>query len=90
MSVRQRVLVIVWHYRRRGLACANVAPADHDAPGALRLQPGNDAQQGGLAAARGADQGDELAGRDLEIHLMQRPRLAEATRHAANADGSGH
>ena len=38
------------------------APVEGDAPAAGRLDAADDAQQGGLAAAVGAEQADELAG----------------------------
>jgi hypothetical protein len=42
-----------------------------------RLQPGNDAQQRGLAAARGAQQGDQFAGLYVQTHVLQRVKVAE-------------
>ena len=41
-----------------------------------RFQPGDDAQQGGLAAARGPDEGDELVGLDIQVDRLQRLHLA--------------
>jgi hypothetical protein len=41
-----------------------------------RLEAGHDAQGGGLAAARRAEQGDQLAGRDLEGDSPSRARVA--------------
>jgi hypothetical protein len=43
------------------------APADRDHAGIRLLQAGDCAQQGALAAAGGADQHGELAGRDFEV-----------------------
>ena len=36
-----------------------------------RFQPGNDVQQRGFAAARGADQNQEFAGADFDVDLFQ-------------------
>ena len=54
--------------RSRGAESGDVAPADQDAPSLGSLQPGDHAQRRGLAAARGAEQGDERAGLDGEAH----------------------
>ena len=62
---------------------ADIAPLDrhardvgvveqHAAAGIRRLQPGDDAQQGGLAAAGGAEQHQSLAARDIERHRLER------------------
>ncbi len=42
-----------------------------------KFQPGNDAQQGGLARTGRPEQGDEFAGLDLEIHVVERGEVAE-------------
>ena len=42
------------------------------------LQPGDAAQHGGLAAARGADEDDELAVADLEVDAGNDHRIAES------------
>ena len=55
----------------------DVAPGQFDAPGGLRLQPGDDAQQRGLAAARRAQEADELALGDLQVDVAQRREAAE-------------
>ena len=51
------------------------------------LQPGDDPQRGGLAAARGAEQHQELAGRDVDAqvlhHLDGAERLVEAAERQA-------
>jgi hypothetical protein len=49
----------------------------HDAAGALRLEAGDDAQQRGLAAARRAQQADELALVDREADVAKRDEAAE-------------
>ena len=58
--------------------------ADQDAAGGHRLQPGDHAQRRGLAAARGAEQHQELAVRDVEVealdHLDGAEGLADVAR----------
>ncbi len=48
---------------------------EQDLAATQRLQAGDDAQQGGLAAARGADEGDELVGLDVQVDRLQRLHL---------------
>ena len=55
----------------------DVAPGQFDAPGALHLEPGDDAQQRGLAAARGPEEADELALGDVQVDVAQRGEAAE-------------
>ena len=54
------------------------------------FQPGDDAQQGGLAAARCADKGDEFVCLDIQADSLQRLDLAlladESLAHLLNAD----
>jgi hypothetical protein len=52
-------------------------PVLHDAPGALGLQAGDDAQQRGLAAARRAEEADELALADRQVDVAQGDESAE-------------
>ena len=49
----------------------HVLAADADLALGGFVQPRNDVEQRGLAAARGADQDQELAGRDVDVHLAQ-------------------
>ena len=60
------------------LHAADVAGLDDDRAVALPLEPGDDPQQGRLAAARRADQRDELAVGDLEIDAPQHLGAIEA------------
>ena len=72
--------VVLEHHGEPALArrqVGDVAPADQHAAGALRLQPGDDAQQRGLAAARRPEQRHELAVGDVELTLSQRRHRAE-------------
>ena len=55
----------------------DVAPGQFDAAGGLHLQPRDDAQQCGLAAAAGAQEADEFALRDVEVDALQRAEAAE-------------
>ncbi|MGZ9719013.1 hypothetical protein [Rhizobium miluonense] len=43
----------------------------------LLLKTGNDTQQGGLAASRRTDEGDELTIADLEFDTFENARLPE-------------
>ena len=52
-----------------GLDFVDAAVADADFAGGDLLKPGEHAQRGALAAARGADEDDELAVGDLEIEI---------------------
>jgi len=52
-------------------------PVLHDAPGALRLEAGDDAQQRGLAAARGAEEADEFSLADRQADVAERREAAE-------------
>ena len=47
--------------RAAGIELGDVAPVEHDAPGAGSFQPGDQAQQRRFAAARGADDHQHLA-----------------------------
>lgn len=56
-----------------------VPAGDLDAAGGNAFQPGHHGQQRGLAAARGADQADELAGRDVQVEPVEgQDRLGSA------------
>src|SRR4051794_3520125 len=59
-------------------------PLEGDGAGAGRGQPGERLQQRGLAAAGGADHGDELAAREIEIDRPER-----VDRRVAVARGEG-
>ncbi len=62
---------------RRRRRAGDVAPVlDHPAA-RLRLQPGDDPQQGRLAAAGRPDEADQLAALDREIDRLQRDKAAE-------------
>ncbi len=54
------------------------------------LEARDGAQQGGLSAAGGAQNGDELAGRDLEVHSVQHALVAIADVKAIDVDGRGY
>ena len=55
-----------------------VAPVEQDAAGIERLETRQQAQQRGLAAARGAEQGEELAGEDVEREPFDRAHSDKA------------
>ena len=68
-----------------------VLGAEEHAPGIGELESGDDAQQRGLATARGAEQRDQLAVADVEIDTVQRPEAGEVLADVLDADfhGSG-
>src|SRR4029079_8070968 len=68
---------------------------EHHRAGALPVEPGDDAQQGALAAARRAEDGDEVVLGDIEVGRLQRDGRAavgglEAARHAADRKNGLH
>ena len=68
-----------------------LAIEEHAAAGIRRFQPRDEAQQRGLAAARGAEQHQRLAGRDAEVERMQGDGPAGPGLGAAlQADGHAH
>ena len=56
----------------------DLAPVEHDAAAGRPVEAGDDAQQRGLAAARRAEDGDEVVVADAEIGRLQRPRRCVA------------
>ena len=69
-----------------GLQIVDHLAADGDLALADRLQSGHHAQQGGLAAARGSDDDDELAVGDLHVDPVDHLRAAVAFLHLGKAD----
>ena len=63
---------------------AEVGAAVHDAPGIPVVQPGHAVEQGGLAHARVAHDGDKLAGRHGEVHILEHRGLAIALGQAVD------
>ncbi len=55
----------------------DVLAADDDGAGGRLLEAGDHAQHGGLAAARRAEEGDELAARDIQVEILHHRRGAE-------------
>jgi hypothetical protein len=60
----------------------DIDAVDHDAAGGRGLKPGDDAQKGGLAAARGADEHDEFLVADRKVDAVQHLGRAEGFRDA--------
>jgi hypothetical protein len=50
-----------------GRGAGHVDPIEQDAPGGGLLEPGDQPQGGRLAAARGAEQGEELASGHVQV-----------------------
>src|SRR5581483_2674036 len=65
------------HVALARLQPGHAAGTDEDLAAAGPLQAGQDAERGGLAAARGAEEGEEGAIRDVERELAQRDDRAE-------------
>ena len=65
----------------RGLQRRHVPPADDDAAGAGNIEPGDEPQGRGLAAAGGAEQGHELASGHGETGVRDRRGLAPELGH---------
>ncbi len=59
-----------------GLQPRDVLAADDDGAGGRLLEAGDHAQHGGLAAAGRAEEGDELAGADIEVEILHHGRRA--------------
>jgi hypothetical protein len=72
--------------RRQARDVARVLP--HLA-GALHLEAGDDAQQRRLAAARGAEEADELAAGDAQVDVLQRRESAEGLADVAQFEVAG-
>ena len=62
-------------------------PRSRMSPEAGRLQPGEHADQRALAAARGPDNGEELAEADVERDAVDRRPAAKAARNPAQRQG---
>ena len=73
---------------RRGHV-GDIAAIDADGAGAGILQPGNQPQQGGFAAARGAEQGAELALFHRQFNVADRLKRPEILGQVAEFD-MGH
>ena len=73
--------------RCRGVEVGHVAPIDQDAAGGRTLQPGDQAQQRRLAAARGTDDHQHLAIGECQIDAVQHVDQAEALAQAVEFQG---
>src|SRR4029079_10739688 len=68
-------------------ATRHVDTVDHDAPGVGALEPGDDPQQGRLAAAAGAEERGERALGHLHRDVVECDEVVEALRDAQGRDG---
>ena len=64
----------------------DVAPADRHLPALRDVEAGDQAKQRGLAAARRAEEGEELARLDVEVDVLQHAVAAVGQVHAVDAD----
>ena len=73
--------------RWRGWASVMSRPSTSSVPGGHLLEPGDHPQQRRLAAAGGADEDEELAVGDVEVHVADRDDAVRVhLRQAADAD----
>ena len=72
--------------RAMGRHAGHVLAVDQDAAAIGRLEAGQQAQQGGLAAARAAQQREKLAALDLEIDACHGVDDTEALGQSLNFD----
>jgi hypothetical protein len=79
--VREQRIVLEHHAEAAilGTDVIEAAFVEPDGAAAHLQQSGDAVQRGGLAAARGADQGDELAPADCQGHVTQGVQVAEDT-----------
>ena len=73
-----------------GETCDEVAPVELDAAGVGLLEAGDHPQRRGLAAARGAEQREELALSDLEVEAVDGDLVAEPLHQPGQGEGAGH
>ena len=84
--------VVLEHEAHVALAHVHVGgvfAAEVDAAGVGRFQAGNDAQQRGLAAARGAEQREQFARSDVEVDVAQGLERAEVLVDVADFNAHG-
>jgi len=67
--------------RLEAVGPGNLLPVHQDPSRGRLVNSGNQPQQGGLAAARGTQQAQNLPRADVEADIDQRVLLAEAPRH---------
>jgi hypothetical protein len=72
----------MWTGRSQGGTPAMSLPIKKDAARGRFLEPGKHAQQRGLAAARSAQKGEDLALADGQGHILDRLKRAKAFRDA--------
>ena len=73
--------------RDRRAGAGHPPAADLDRPGVRRVEPGDESQDGRLAAARRTEDGQHLAGQHVEIDVVDRDDLAERPAQAPNRIG---
>ncbi len=68
------------------MARGGVHTMEQDLTGIRRIQPGDDAQQRGLAATGRAKQGHQFAGFYVEVDSLEGAEMAEGLRDIADLD----
>ncbi len=83
-QVRKQRVALEHHVDRPpiGRHRRDIVPVEQDAARIRRLEAGEQAQQRGLAAARGAEQREEFALENVERHGVDRGRAGEPFAHA--------
>jgi hypothetical protein len=66
--------------------CGDIRAVEQDLPGVGAFQQVEAAQQCALARAGGADDADDIAGRDVERHAAQHAERAEAFGQVADGE----
>ena len=70
--------VLLEHHATVGAGAHDAVAVDEDGARRGRVEPGDDVEQGGLAAPRGADEGHETAGRHVEVDAVDGQHLVLA------------
>ena len=89
--VRKQRVALKHHVHRAipGRHPTHVLPVDEDAPAGRSLEPRQHPQQGGLAAARPAQQAEDFTLGDGQGNVPDRRKAAKAFRHALKPDEVG-
>ena len=64
----------------------DVLTVEQNGPFSRRLEPRKHPHQGGFTAARGAKQGEKLAGENREIQILDRGEVTEFLGHGSKLD----
>ena len=76
--------------RSNGARVVTSTPVEQHLAGSGQLEAGDHPQDGRLTRARGAEQRQELAVRDVEVDAVNGTHVPEGLDQAAEAHGRGH